>query len=144
MALANNAPVNARGVLDANFVVTVALPNAANSVNTNALDLVQATPWPTINYVVAQVIVGAGNGANNKNINAVLQHSADTNTSNFTNITYLAAPLFSAQDNNGGGVNATTANVQLPPGTKRYIRAQATGEANGGNSANANLTLQLL
>ena len=42
----NNAPTNQRAVLDANYIVNVALPNAANATNTNALDLRNNTPFP--------------------------------------------------------------------------------------------------
>jgi|SRR3974390_1022071 len=142
LTIANAAPANTRAIRDINYIANVALPNAANTVNTNALDLIQAVPYPTTQYVIAQVTIAAGNGANNKNINAVIQDSADNVT--FANVVGLAAPLMVSADNNGGGLTSNAFGVLLPPTCRRYIRAQATGEANGGNANNANLTLQLL
>jgi hypothetical protein len=142
LTISNAAPANTRAIRDINYIANVALPNAANTVNTAGLDLIQATPYATTQYVIAQVIIGAGNGANNKNVNAVLQDSADN--SNWANIVGLAAPLMVSADNNGGGLTSNSFGVLLPPTCRRYIRAQATGEANGGNAANANLTCQLL
>lgn len=142
MSLANAAPVNTRAIRDINYIANIALPNAANTVNTAGLDLIQATPYPTTEYVIAQVNSIGGNGANNKNINIVLQDSADNVT--FANVALVAAPLLAVADNNGGGFANGAANILLPPGTRRYIRAQATGEANGGNAANGTLNLQLL
>ena len=40
---------------------------------------------------------------------------------------------------------ATNREVTLPPGfSKRYLRASAAGEANGGNAADGTLTVELL
>lgn len=142
MSLANNAPVNTRSIRDINYIANIALPVAANTVNTNALDLIQATPYPTTQYVIAQVLTGASNAtANSKNINVVLQDSADNVT--FANIALLANPLLTVTDN-GGTTPAGSASVLLPPSVRRYVRAQATGEANGGAANNATLTFQLL
>jgi len=142
MSLANNAPVNTRAIRDINYIANIALPVAANTVNTNGLDLIQATPYPTTEYVIVQVLTSASNAtANSKNVNVVLQDSADNVT--FANIALLANPLLTVTDNSGT-TPAGAANVLLPPSARRYIRAQATGEANGGNAANATLTLQLL
>lgn len=144
MALANAAPVNTRAVRDINYIKNVALPGAGNTANTNGMDLIQATPYPTSARVICQVLTTGGNGANNKNINVVLQHSADDNTSNYANITQFKAPLLTVVDNNGGGYNVGYANVLLPPDVKRYVRAQAATEANGGDPSGAVLSLQLL
>jgi hypothetical protein len=142
LTISNAAPANTRAIRDINYIANIALPNAANTVNTNSLDLIQAVPYPTTQYVIAQVTIAAGNGANNKNVNAVIQDSADN--SNWANVVGLAAPLMVSADANGAGLTSNSFGVLLPPTTRRYIRAQATGEANGGNAANANLTLQLL
>ncbi len=149
MSLANNAPVNTRAIRDINYIANVAMPNAANTVNTNALDLIQAVPYPTTEYVIAQVLTAGGNGGNNKNVNVVIQDTnansdGTANSAAWANISLVAAPLLTTVDNNGGGYNNAAANILLPPGTRRFIRAQATGEANGGNAANGTLTLQLL
>jgi hypothetical protein len=149
LTISNAAPANTRAIRDINYIANVALPNAANTVNTNALDLIQAVPYPTTQYVIAQVTVGAGNGANNKNVNAVIQDTpansdGTANSAAWANVVGLAAPLMVSADNNGAGLTSNAFGVLLPPTTRRFIRAQATGEANGGNANNANLTLQLL
>lgn len=143
MSVANGTPTNARALLDYNFIASIALPIAGNTANTSGLDLVQAVPYPTTDRIDVQVVTAGGNGANNKNINFVLQESADNG--NWTNMVYKKAPLFQTVDNNGGGFNNATVVVKLDPGCLRYIRAQAVGEANGGNAANGgSVTLSLL
>lgn len=149
--LTNTAPVNTRNVKDVNFVVTAALPNAANTVNTSGVDFwagannvpVGSTPYATTQYVQAFVgITTLGNGANNKNINVVLQDSNDN--SNWTNLFAPGNVIYQPVDANGAGYAVSNVKLLLPPGTRRYVRASATGEANGGNAANGTLTFQLL
>ena len=82
-------------------------------------------------------------GANNCNVSAVIQHCDDTNTDNFTNIAGFGAPFLVAAGNDSNVIGASRL-ATLPPGTKRYVRAQATGESDGGNSADGNLTLDLV
>lgn len=134
--------MSTRNLKDANLKQTVALPNAANTVNTNGIDLGATTPFPTTEKFAVRLTIGTATGANNKNINAVIQDSADNST--FANIAGLGAPIKRSVDNNGAGHTESSIDVQLPPGTRRYIRASATGEANGGNSADGNLTVELL
>lgn len=143
MAVANAAPANTRRILDANYIVTRALPNAT-TVNSNTIDLVQAVPYPVTERVIVSLSTTAATGANNKNINISLQDSADTNTSNFTNISELAVPLIQLTDANNAGYSASGEyQVLLPPAVKRYIRCTLVGEANGGNAADGTLTLEL-
>lgn len=138
-----NNPYNNRYVLDQNYIVTFTAPNAANTVNSSGLDLLQAVPYPTTDRIDFNVLVPTGTtGANNKNINFVLQDSADNG--NWANAVGLAAPLFQVTDN--GNTNTNTANYigKFQPGGRRYVRIQCVGEANGGNGGNASLTFQLL
>jgi len=150
MSLANNPPVNTRAVRDINYITNIALPVAANTVNSNALDLIQSTPYSTTQYVQAQILTGSSNNtANSKNINVTLQQTGANSdgtpdNGNWVNIPTLIHPLLTVTDNGGGTTPAGNATVSLPPNVARFIRAQAVGEANGGNAANANLTLQLL
>lgn len=143
----NNFPTNTRTVLDANYIVSVALPNAANTVNTNALNLQVATPFPTTETINVGILTSLSTGANSKNINVVLQHTGQLangaiDTSNYVNIPTLGAPI-KIVAGNATNYAATTTTAKLPPGTLQYVRAQATGEANGGNASDGTLVLQL-
>lgn len=133
-------PSNERGLKDALLTVNTALPNAGNTVNTNGIDLGSATPYPVTESFTAKVSTSAATGANNKNITVSIQDSADNTT--FANVAGLGTLVVT--DDNGGGYSADSLEVQLPPGTRRYLRASATGEANGGNAADGTLTVELL
>lgn len=119
---------------------TIALPNAANQVNTGVIDLGSNAPFPIQESFAVRLSIGAGTSANTKNINIQIADSNESNA-NFTNISQLAAFV-----NLGVSVNYVAANidVKLPQTVKRYIRATATGEANGGDASNANVTIALL
>lgn len=131
---------NSRGLKDALLSATTALPNAGNTVNTSGIDLGSATPYPVTENFTAKISTAAATGANNKNITLVFQDSADNST--FANVAGLGTLVVT--DDNGGGYPAGSLEVSLPPGTRRYLRASATGEANGGNAADANVTVELL
>jgi hypothetical protein len=132
----------ARKLKDALLKKTTALPNAANTVSTTAIDLGAASPFPTSERFAVKLSTTTATGANNKNITVFLQASAEE-SANFTNIAGLGTLV--AVDNNGAGYPAASLEVQLPPNTdKRYIRASATGEANGGNASNGTLAVELL
>lgn len=131
-----------REIKDAALKVTAALPNAAATVNTAAIDL-GPTPYPVVEHIQARISTTAATGANNKNINVRLQHSAEANA-NFTNIAEFANPVLTITDANGAGYPIGVANIALQPSAKRYLRAQATGEANGGNAADGTLTVEIL
>ena len=133
---------NARRLADADKSVNVALPNAANTVNTNSIDLEQVSPYPTTEAFQVRIQISAATGANSKNINARIQDSADN--SNWTNVAVLGNPILTAVDNANAGFTATEVYVQLPPSIRRYIRVQATGEANGGNAADGTVTATLV
>ena len=137
-----NAPVNQRQLIDGIYVVTASLPNAANTVYTSGLDLLQSTPYPTTDRVDVNIISAGGLGNNNKNINYFLQESSDNG--NWTNCAYLKAPLFQTIDNGNTNTNAANVVVKLQPGALRYLRLGATGEANGNPGTNGLSTLQLL
>lgn len=135
------AGINERRLKDATLIVSAALPNAANVVNTNSIDLGETTPFPVGDQFEVQIVTTAGNGANTKNINITLQDSADNST--FANIATLGAPAVRITEANGSYA-ATTANLKLPAVTRRYIRARVSGEADGGNAANGTVTVQLV
>ena len=131
-----------RNIKDALLSKAIALPIAANTVNTNYIDLGATQPYPVTQDFEVKLTVDTATGANSKNVNAVIQHSAESNA-NFTNIAGLGAPILVAAGN-AANVIGSNVIVQLPPSTKRYIRGSALGEANGGNAADGNLTVELL
>ena len=147
----NAYPFNNRILFDQNYITpNVTLPGAA-AVNTNALNLLVATPYPTtetINVLAVIGVQGTANTANSHNCNVTLQHtSANTdgtpNSAAWTAIPGLGA--FSAVDNAGGGwASQVNALWKLPPGTLQFIRAQYTLEANSGNANSANGYLALV
>lgn len=118
---------------------SAALPNAANTVNTTAIDLGATTPYPTTGRFIAQLVTTQSTGANSKNINIAIADSADNST--FTNIAVLGTKVIAG---NAANYPASNTNFALPPSTRRYIRATALGEANGGNASDGTFTLKLL
>lgn len=133
-------PVTERRVIDAALTKSVALPTGAATANTNSIDLGKALPFPIQESFHVKISTSTAAGANNKNITVKLQDSADGTT--FANIASLGA--LTVTDNNGAGFPAGSLTVSLPPATRRYLRAQATSEANGGASNNGSLTVDLL
>lgn len=132
---------NTRGFKDAELKKSIALPNAANTVNTNSIDLGVATGHPVNDKFTVRLSTTAGTGANNKNVTIVLQASNEA-AANFVNIAELETVVINEESSSYA---ATNRDVQLPPGLfKRYIRASAAGEADGGNAANGTLTVELL
>lgn len=119
--------------------VTIALPNAANTVNTSVIDLGNNSPFSVTESIGVQISTGLATGANSKNINVALADSNESNA-NFTNIAVIATEVVAG---NATKYPASSINIALPPTVKRYIRGTATGEANGGDASDANLTVQL-
>lgn len=138
------SPINERRLKDALLSANVALPNAANTTCTNSLDLQAATPFPTTEKFQVLIETSTANGSNSKNINCRLQHSDDANVANFVNIAELGNPLLRVTDASNAGFPAANLRTALPPTAKRYLRAVATGEANGGDAGGGTLTVTLL
>lgn len=136
MATLYSVPAQQDALLVSN---SAALPNAANQVNTSVIDLGATTPFPTTGKFVAQIATTLSTGANSLNINCTIADSADN--SSFTNIATIATKVIAG---NAANYPASTTNFALPPSTRRYIRATAKGEANGGNAADGTITLKLL
>lgn len=133
---------------DATLTQNVAGPNAANTVNTNAI-LVgtgnSAKPFP-LEGVIVQLAATVGTGANSLNINYALQHTnansdGTADNGNWANIPELAVQIVAGNATNSGLLSA---NFALPPSTKAYIRGTALGEASGGNSSDSVFSVTLL
>ena len=133
------ATENTLRLRDAALSGTIALPNAANTACTTVIDMEAATPFVASRTCIARITTTLATGANSLNINVVYQDSAD-------NITFANIPELSVLTIAGNATKypANTRNVILPPSTRRYLRAAATGEANGGNSSDGTLTIDLL
>lgn len=134
-------PQTSRQMQDALLSKSAALPFAANTSNTNYIDLGAVLPFPITEAIGVSVSATIATQTNSKNINIRIQDCADTNASNFTNISLMPALVVTG---NAANVVPTTFNTVLPPSTKRYIKASATGESDGGNSANGTFTVQLM
>lgn len=132
-------PDNSRNLKDATLSANVALPSGAATANTASIDLGSAEPYPVTESFRVLVSTTAATGANSKNINITLQDSADDTT--FAAISELGTLTVTET---GNAYPAGSMSVQLPPGVGRYLRASATGEANGGNAADGTLTVELL
>lgn len=130
----------AREIQDAQLKAGGLLPNAANTVNGNVIDLGATTPFPINEQVAVRIKTTVATGANSKNINIRLQHSAEA-AANFTNIAELANPLLRVTDSSG--YPASSIDAYLPPTVKRYIRGVALGEANGGDAGDGTFEVSL-
>jgi hypothetical protein len=136
------SPTTTRNLQDALLSANAALPNAANTVNTNGIDLGATSPYPVTEKITVKIETTAGNGANNKNINLRLMDSADNST--FANVALVANPCLRVTDADNAGYAASSVTLSLPPNIRRYIRATALGEANGGDASNGTFTIKLL
>jgi hypothetical protein len=152
MASPNTSPYqsqyNPQAVSDAAKTSNSAvLPNGANTIYTNNINLEAAYPFPTTGQFTVQLATTTATGnANSNNINVVLQDSntntdGTANTAQWANITGLSVKTIASVN---GFYPGTTWNVALPPGVRQFIRAQATGETGGGVSTDGTLTVKLL
>lgn len=130
-----------RAITDLDLKVTATLPNAANTVNSNSIDLGATTPYPTTEKIQARISHTTATSANTLNLNFRLQDSADN--SSFTNVAQTANPILRST---GVSTSYAAANVvfMLPPNVRRYVRAVAVGEANGGNASDGTFSLEIL
>lgn len=119
---------------------TALMPNAANTVNTNTIDLHQQAVRPYTGDFRVRLYNGVATGANSKNINYTLYGSNESNGANAT-----AHPgVFTVA---GNAANHAASNREIAVGPnfdKRYIFASATGEANGGNAADGTFGVEII
>ena len=102
------------------------------------------TPFAVTDVIHVSIATSAATGANNKNINVRIQDSATNNSDNFANVALLANPVLRVTDNNAAGYSASSVVIALPPNIKRYFRAVAVTEANGGAASDGTITLKVL
>jgi len=131
-----------RARIDALTTVSASLPNAANTVNVNSIDLGAVTPYPVTESVQVKLSITAATGANNKNIYIRLRDSADNTT--FANIANVSNPLFVSVDADGGGHAVASGVFSLPANVRRYLQVTALGEADGGDSSDGTFSIALL
>ena len=142
----NNLPTDSRAILDANYIVTRALPASASAtVNSASLDLgdaVSGIPYATTETLNLQVLAPALSttvAPDTRTMTYVVADSADNST--FAAIGTLASQV---QTGAGGvGAAAATYTFKLPPNTRRYIRLQITSGASTTDGSALSATLQL-
>ena len=128
-------------ITDALLKVTATLPNAANTVNSNSIDLGATTPFPTTDKINVRLSQTAATGANSKNVNIRVQDSADN--ASFANVAVIANPVLRTA-NDGSNYAAANVVISLPPTIRRYVRAVAVGEANGGDASDGTFSIEIL
>lgn len=121
------------------LIQTAALPNAANTVNTNTIELPQQAVRPFVTDFRVRLYNTVATGANSKNVNISIYGSNEANGANATLIQTFRVT------GNAANVAASEREVYLPPETdKKYIFGSAVGEVNGGNSADGTFGLEII
>lgn len=148
----NNFPTNTRQLLDANTIVTVALPAAGAKANTNAIDLgdpVSGVPYVTTETINVGVLTTASNNGNSNTATITLQDTK-ANTDGTPNSAAWANIAQCGSVNVTSGASSTNATAysgatafKLPPATRRFIRASINNPAGSVSLADATMTLQL-
>lgn len=125
-------------MLDDTLIQSVALPNAANTANTNTIALPQSAQRPFTTQFRVIISNTQGTGANSKNITYTLYGSNESGGGNATALrSFVVAGNASAHP-------ASEREIQLDPEVnKTYLFASATGEANGGNAADGTLSIKI-
>lgn len=143
----DNYPVNSRILQDINKSNTVALPATATTTNTGAIDLQNATPFPTTETI--DVYMSSTASANGNSVNgtvSIQQTSANSdgtaNAAAWANIPGRAGCMTIVEG--ASSTAAVTYRDKLPPGCLRFIRARITLATNTADLSDANFTIQLL
>lgn len=125
---------------DSTQIVTAAMPFAANTVNTNTIDLGQQGVRPFTQQFRVRLSNTVATGANSKNINYTLYGSNEANGANA-----VLQPGTYTVAGNAANHAASNREISLPPYMdKSYIFACALGEANGGNAGDGTFTLEVI
>jgi hypothetical protein len=130
-----------RTIRDANLIKTKALPAAAATAYTASIDFVATTLYPTNELVQANVSIPATAAlVEAKTITLGFQDSADD--SSFANIAGTGTLVITGGTGGAGGAGNMT--INLPPATRRYVRAYATVLTGGGDNTAVSFTFELL
>ena len=125
---------------DNNLIQTAAMPNAANTSNTNTVDLKQQIKRPFNTAFRVRLYNTQATGANSKNIAYTLYA---TNESNGANAVAVQGAFTVA--GNAANHPASNREVVCPPNLdKQYLFFSGTGEANGGNAADGTLGIEII
>lgn len=125
---------------DVNLRKSVALPNAANTVNTNTIELPQQAVRPFSTNVRVRLYNTVATGANSKNISYVLYGSNESNGANAV----VASQTFTVS---GNATNHAASDREFylgPDLDKKYVFGSATGEANGGDASDGTLYVEVI
>lgn len=119
---------------------TAAMPNAANTVNTNTIALPQQAVRPFTSAFRVRLYNGVATGANSKNINYTLYGSNEANGANA-----VAHPGVFTVAGNATNHVASNREIALGPNfDKLYLKASATGEANGGDASDGTFGIEII
>ena len=145
----NNFPTNQRAVIDANYVVSVALPAASAKANTNALDLgdqVSGVPYVTTETINVGVLTTASSNGNSNTATLTIQETTANTDGTPNAAAWQNVPTLGSVNVASGAsaTNATNNTFKLPPGTQRFIRAQCNNPTGSVSLADSTLTLELL
>ena len=115
---------------DATLRQTAAMPNAANTANTNTIELPQEALRPFTSQFRVRLFNEQATGANSKNVSYRLYGTNEANGANAV----AFGEVFTVAGN-ASAHPASEREVYLPPElNKTHIFASATGEADGGNA----------
>lgn len=125
---------------DATLLKTAAMPNAANTVNTNTLALPQQATRPFTTTFRVRLYNGVATGANSKNINYRLYATNESNGANAV----AASEIFTVAGNSANHAASNREVYLRPELDKLYIFVSATGEANGGNAGDGTFGVEIV
>lgn len=124
---------------DTALLKSVALPNAANTANTNTIALPQQAVSPYTTQFRVLLENALATGANSKNITYSVY---GTNESNGANATQLRSFVVAG---NATKHPVSSREVYLDPEADvSYIFGSATGEANGGDASDGTLSISIV
>jgi hypothetical protein len=133
-------PLNIRSLQDANLIVSIALPAAAASASTPAIDLVSNTAGrvPRLELLLSVPAVPALVDA--KTIIHTIEDSADN--SSFAAVADL--PTVTSTGAGGLGAAAVARQFKLPIGVRRYLRVTSAVLTAGGDNTAVKTSLGLV